>query len=96
MSKQGTITTENAKLANDSLSALFDAIPKSKRLGYIGEFNEAGLFLEAALRAGALLDSCRNYFLECSGAGEQSPFVIEIDKLVPREEKTLDTDEKKD
>jgi len=59
---------------------LFDAIPK----GRFSSVFAAASSVESNLRGcHLLLDRCRDYFLD-SAAGEESPFVQQIDELVPR------------
>ncbi len=41
-------TKEKADAAIECVEALFNAIPKARRLEYIGEYNDAMLFLERA------------------------------------------------
>ena len=48
---QGEFTKQEAKAIKAEVVEMFDAIPKSKRYDYIGQFNDAMLFLEAAGRA---------------------------------------------
>ncbi len=48
---QGQFTKEEAKATKEALDELFEAIPKSKRIGYIGHLNDIALFIEAASRA---------------------------------------------
>lgn len=46
----GDFTKENASRALNTVSDMFEAIPKSKRGGYLGHLNEVSLFIEAARR----------------------------------------------
>lgn len=48
---QGEFTKAEAKTAAEILNELFDAIPKSRRGGYVGHLNDLGLFIDAAGRA---------------------------------------------
>ena len=43
-------TKEEAEKALECADVLFKAIPKSKRMGYLGELNDLCLFLEDAKR----------------------------------------------
>jgi len=43
-------TKQEITLLLEYLTRMFDAIPKSKRMGYIGELNDISLFLEVARR----------------------------------------------
>jgi hypothetical protein len=45
---QGQFTKQEAKATKDAVSEMFDAIPKSKRIGFIGHLNDILLFLDAA------------------------------------------------
>lgn len=47
---QGQFTKEEAKATEEAVSEMFDAIPKSKRGGYVGHLNDVMLFLSAAAR----------------------------------------------
>lgn len=49
---QGEFTAEEAKASKDSVNEMFEAIPKSKRLEYIGHLNDI-LSLSAAGKAAA-------------------------------------------
>lgn len=44
-------TKEEITLLLKALTQMFDAIPKSRRMEYVGELNDISLFLEAARRA---------------------------------------------
>ena len=48
---QGQFTKQEAKETTKAVEELFEAIPKSKRLNYIGHLNDIFLFIEAAQRA---------------------------------------------
>ncbi len=48
---QGDFTKSEADEALTAVGEMFEAIPKSKRAGFLGHFNEIGLFIEAAKRA---------------------------------------------
>lgn len=45
---QGEFTKQEAKRTEEAVSEMFDAIPKSKRMGYLGHLNDICLFLSAA------------------------------------------------
>lgn len=47
---QGKFTKEEAQATREAVEELFRAIPKSKRMGYIGHLNDILLFLQAAAR----------------------------------------------
>lgn len=47
---QGQFTKEEAKATEDAVSELFQAIPKSKRAGYLGHLNDICLFISAAAK----------------------------------------------
>ena len=44
------LTKENAKACNEAVEEMFEAIPKSRRMAYIGRLNTILLFLESAQR----------------------------------------------
>jgi hypothetical protein len=48
---QGDIQTWAAAEALKAVGEMFDAIPKSKRTGFIGHLNDISFFIEAATRA---------------------------------------------
>lgn len=48
---QGEFTKQEANETKKSVNELYKAIPKSRRLNYIGHLNDIFLFLEAAGRA---------------------------------------------
>jgi hypothetical protein len=48
---QGDFTKEEAKATEEAVKELFDAIPKSKRMGFVGHLNDIYLFLGAAGKA---------------------------------------------
>jgi hypothetical protein len=48
---QGDFTKSEAKETLKALNEMFNAIPKSKRMEFIGHLNDISLFLEAAARA---------------------------------------------
>ena len=45
---QGDFTKKEAERTLEALDELFEAIPKSKRLNFIGHLNDICLFVEAA------------------------------------------------
>jgi hypothetical protein len=45
-----TITKERVDVANAALTEMFDAIPKSKRFGYLGHLNKISLVIEELQR----------------------------------------------
>lgn len=47
---QGEFTKEEAKQTEDAVTEMFNAIPKSKRLEYIGHLNDVCLFISAAAK----------------------------------------------
>lgn len=47
---QGEFTKEEARETKKAVEEIFEAIPKSKRLNYIGHLNDVMLFLEACVR----------------------------------------------
>jgi len=47
---QTDFTKENVQHAKVVLDELFEAIPKSKRINYLGHLNDIALFLESAER----------------------------------------------
>ncbi len=47
---QGDFTKEEAQETKKAVEEMFEAIPKSKRLGFIGHLNDIFLFIEAAGR----------------------------------------------
>jgi hypothetical protein len=46
----GEFTKEEGAVAKECLEEIMKAFPRSKAAGYIGEFNELALFIEAAIR----------------------------------------------
>jgi hypothetical protein len=48
---QGDFTKEEADQTIKAIDELFEAIPKSKRMGFLGHLNDVSLFVEAAKRA---------------------------------------------
>jgi hypothetical protein len=48
---QGQFTKEDATRTAESIELLFQAIPKSKRMNFIGELNDIFLFIDAAKNA---------------------------------------------
>ena len=48
---QGEFTKEEAEETLEAIDELFEAIPKSKRLNFIGHLNDICLFIEAAKEA---------------------------------------------
>lgn len=47
---QGEFTKEEAEATKDAVNELFEAIPKSKRMDFLGHLNDIFLFIEAAKR----------------------------------------------
>lgn len=45
---QGEFTREECRLTKEAVNEIFDAIPKSKQMDYLGHLNDVFLFLEAA------------------------------------------------
>jgi len=45
---QGQFTKEEAEQTKKAVEEMFNAIPKSRRMGYIGHLNDIFLFIEAA------------------------------------------------
>ncbi len=50
MAEEKRLTVQGVKAATEAGQALFNAIPKARRLEHIGAFNELMLFLEASAR----------------------------------------------
>ena len=48
---QGEFTKEEATFTEDAINELFGAIPKSKKMNYIGHLNDIFLFISAAKEA---------------------------------------------
>jgi hypothetical protein len=48
---QGEFTKSEAAATKQAVEEIFEALPKTKRAGYIGHLNDVFLFLEAAERA---------------------------------------------
>jgi hypothetical protein len=48
---QGQFTKEEAAATLDTTNDMFEAIPKSRRMEYLGHLNDICLFIEAAARA---------------------------------------------
>jgi hypothetical protein len=48
---QGELTKKEAKAVLEILNEMFEAIPKSKRMNYIGHLNDVCLFVEAVGRS---------------------------------------------
>lgn len=48
---QGQFTKEEAQATIDAVKEVFEALPKTKLLGFIGHINDIYLFLDAAKRA---------------------------------------------
>ncbi len=48
---QGEFTKEEADIIKEAVDEMFTAIPKSKRLNFIGHLNEILIFIEAAKKA---------------------------------------------
>jgi len=63
---------------------VLDAIPKAKRRPLFPDMAAVEDVLRRGLVALPLLDALRNYFLDPAHGGEQSPFVVRIDRLIPR------------
>lgn len=51
MAGQTDFTLERAKEIREIVEEMFEAIPKSKRLGYLGHLNDVLLFVDAAAQA---------------------------------------------
>ena len=47
---QGEFTKEEGKQTILAVEEMFEAIPKSKRFGFLGHLNDIALFLGAAIR----------------------------------------------
>ncbi len=47
---QGEFTREEAKQTEEAFTEVFEALPKSKRLNYLGHANDIYLFLAACQR----------------------------------------------
>lgn len=47
---QGEFTKQEAEETLKAVGDIFEAIPKSKRMGFIGHLNDICLFIEAAKR----------------------------------------------
>lgn len=47
---QGDFTKEEAKSTREAVEELIDAIPKSKRMGYLGHLNDILLFIRGVER----------------------------------------------
>ena len=45
---QGRFTKEEAEATKEAVEGMFDGIPKSRRMNFIGHLNDIMLFLEAA------------------------------------------------
>ena len=45
---QGDLTQKNAKICEECVTEMFNAIPKSKKLQHFGNLNEVLLFLNTA------------------------------------------------
>jgi hypothetical protein len=75
---------EYAKQSRGHLSRLFDKIPKGKFASVMDAAEGVEVALGRGLQAMRLLVGLRKYFLDTTG--EESPFVKEIDKIVPRGE----------
>ena len=48
---QGEFTKQEASRTREAVDEMFEAIPKSKRMGYMGHLNDILLFLSAAEKA---------------------------------------------
>lgn len=48
---QGEFTVEEAESTKEAIGEMFKAIPKSKRMDYLGHLNDVFLFIEAAILA---------------------------------------------
>lgn len=47
---QGEFTKQEAKRTQEAVEELYDAIPKSRRLNYLGHLNDIFLFVGAAAK----------------------------------------------
>jgi hypothetical protein len=47
---QGEFTKQEAQSVKEAVDEMFDALPKSKKMDYIGHLNDIFLFLEEAIR----------------------------------------------
>jgi len=47
---QGQFTKEEADATLKAIGEMYDAIPRSKKMGYLGHLNDVCLFIEAAKR----------------------------------------------
>ena len=45
---RGEFTKEEAKATREAVKEMFDALPKSRRMEYIGHLNDIYLFIDAA------------------------------------------------
>ena len=48
---QGRFNKQEADATIEAVKEMFDAIPKSKRMGFVGHLNDIMLFIEAAKRS---------------------------------------------
>lgn len=48
---QREFTVEEAEATKEAIGEMFKAIPKSKRMGYLGHLNDVFLFIDAAILA---------------------------------------------
>lgn len=48
---QGRFTKEEAEHVNKALNELFEAVPKTRRMDFLGHLNDIALFLGAAKQA---------------------------------------------
>lgn len=48
---QGQFTKQEAERTEEAVNELFEALPKTRRFGYIGHLNDILLFLAAAKQA---------------------------------------------
>jgi len=46
----GEFTKEEGKVVEEALKEMFDAIPKSRRMEYLGHLNEISLFISKAIQ----------------------------------------------
>ena len=48
---QGQFTRQEARNAREAVQEILDALPKTKKLAFLGHFNDLFLFLDAAEKA---------------------------------------------
>lgn len=73
------MTPTTCERGRKALKAVFDSVPKGKFVAIVQDASDLELAFGDLCRE---LDFLRGYFLET--AGEGSPFVARIDRLVPR------------